>query len=139
MTSRSFLGLGLGRGWRFPIETSQIGGIAQCGGEDAVRAAILVILGTAPGERLMRPTFGCRIHDLLFAPNNANTAGLAAHYCVDALRRFEPRITEVEAEAAPSAEQPNQLQIRIRYKVRQTGMTHNMVHPFYLRGGEESP
>ncbi len=126
----------LGRGWRFPVDVNRTGGIATSDGEELLRESIAIILGTAPGERLMRPHFGCEIHDLLFAPNNANTAGLAAHYCVEALSKWEPRIQDVEAEAVPSKEEPNKLLIHIRYKVRETGTTHNMVHPFYLRSSE---
>jgi phage baseplate assembly protein W len=127
----------LGRGWRFPVDVNRTGGIATSADEDLIRESIAIILGTAPGERLMRPHFGCEIHDLLFAPNNANTAGLAAHYCVESLSKWEPRIQEVEAEAAPSRDEPNKLLIHIRYRVRETGNTHNLVYPFYLRSAEQ--
>lgn len=133
MTSKSFLG----KGWRFPVDTNRQGGIATSAYEELVRESIIIILGTAPGERVMRPAFGCEIHDLLFAPNNPNTAGLAAHYCVASLQKWEPRIGDVEASAAPSLDEPNKLLIHIRYKVRETGNVHNMVYPFYLRRSEE--
>jgi phage baseplate assembly protein W len=127
----------LGRGWRFPVDVNRNGGIAASSDEDLIRESIAIVLGTAPGERLMRPHFGCEIHELLFAPNNANTAGLAAHYCVEALSKWEPRIQEVEADATPSRDEPNKLLIHIRYKVRETGNAHNMVYPFYLRKSDE--
>jgi phage baseplate assembly protein W len=126
----------LGTGWRFPVDTNRNGGVATSSGEELIRESIAIILGTAPGERVMRPHFGCDIHELLFAPNNANTAGLAAHYCVEALQKWEPRIAEIEADAAPSTEEPHKLLIHIRYKVRETGTTHNLVYPFYLRKEE---
>lgn len=128
----------LGKGWRFPVDVNRNGGVAMSAYEDVVRESIAVILGTAPGERVMRAHYGCEIHDLLFAPNNANTAGLAAHYCVEALQKWEPRVGEVEAEATPSHDEPNKLLIHIRYKVRETGNAHNMVYPFYLRRSEET-
>jgi phage baseplate assembly protein W len=133
VTAGSFLG----KGWRFPVDVNRNGGVAVSAGEDLIRESIAIVLGTAPGERVMRPQFGCDIHELLFAPNNANTAGLAAHYCVEALTKWEPRIADVEADADPSRDEPNKLLIHIRYKVRQTGTTHNMVYPFYLRRSEE--
>ena len=134
MSAKTFLG----KGWRFPVDVNRNGGVAMSAFEEIVRESIVVILGTAPGERVMRPHFGCEIHDLLFAPNNANTAGLAAHYCVEALQKWEPRVGDVEAEASPSHDEPNKLHIHIRYKVRETGNAHNMVYPFYLRRSEES-
>lgn len=106
--------------------------------EELIRESIIIILGTAPGERVMRPNFGCEIHDLLFAPNNVTTAGLAAHYVVDALQKWEPRIDNVEADAEPSVDQPNKLLINIAYTVRATNNRHNLVYPFYLRRSEEA-
>lgn len=133
MNPKSFLG----KGWRFPVDVNRNGGVATSAYEDVVRESIIIVLGTAPGERVMRPHFGCGIHDLLFAPNNANTAGLAAHYCVEALSKWEPRISNIEADASPSQDEPNKLHIHIRYKVRETGNAHNMVYPFYLRRSDE--
>jgi phage baseplate assembly protein W len=130
-------GAPLGKGWRFPVDVNRTGGVAMTSGEELIREAISIVLGTAPGERVMRPYFGCDIHDLLFAPNNANTAGLAAHYCVEALQKWEPRVTDVEADATPSTEEPNKLLIHLRYKIRATGTTHNLVYPFYLQKSEE--
>lgn len=131
--ARSFLG----KGWKYPIELDRAGGVALSELDESIRQSIFIILGTAPGERVMRPHFGCEIHDLLFAPNDMNTAGLAAHYCMRALQKWEPRIDDVEAEAAPSTDMPNKLLINIRYKVRATNTRHNLVYPFYLRKSEE--
>jgi phage baseplate assembly protein W len=128
----------LGRGWKFPVEIDRSGGISTNEFEEQIRQAICIILGTAPGERVMRPHFGCEIHDLVFAPNNLNTAGLAAHYCVEALTKWEGRIDDVEAEADPSEDAPNRLDIKIKYRVRATNNTRNLVYPFYLRRSDES-
>jgi phage baseplate assembly protein W len=127
----------LGRGWRYPVDVNRNGGVAAASDDELIRQSIVILLGTAPGERVMRPHFGCEIHDLLFAPNNANTAGLAAHYCVEAMLKFEPRVSDVEADATPSRDEPNKLLIHLRYKVKATGSVHNMVYPFYLRKSEE--
>ena len=98
---------------------------------------IYIILGTAPGERVMQPLFGCEIHELLFEPNNVNTCGLAAFYAIEALEKWEPRITDVDASARSAPGEPHKILIEISYKVRETNQARNMVYPFYLRTGEE--
>ncbi len=127
-----------GKGWKYPVEVDRSGGIATSELDEAIRQSILIILGTAPGERVMRPHFGCEIHELVYAPNNVNTAGLAAHYATEALTKWEPRIEDVEAEAEPSIDNPNQLDIHIKYKVRATNSSRNLVYPFYLRRSDDA-
>ena len=122
----------LGKGWKYPVELDRMGGIAASAYDELVRQSILVILGTAFGERVMRPTFGCEIHELVFAPNNLHTATLAADFCVEALTKWEPRIQDVEAEAAASQDEANRLDIHIKYKLRGTSTSRNLVYPFYL-------
>lgn len=132
-TDREFLG----KGWRFPVAVNLTGGVSSSALEDNVRESMFVILGTAPGERLRRPDFGCRIHDLMFAPNNPVTAALAEHYCEEALLKWEPRINDVAVEAARNFDEPNRLDIRIRYFVREGNVERNLVYPFYLRQPDE--
>jgi len=79
------------------------GRIAMVSGDEAIRQSILLLLTTLPGERVMRPDFGCPLHRLLFAPNDATTAGLAIHYVRQSLVRFEPRIDIVSLDAGPPA------------------------------------
>lgn len=126
----------LGKGWKYPVEVDRAGGIGMSELDDSIRQSIHIILGTAPGERVMRPTFGCSIHDLVYAPNNLNTATLAAHFCTEALSKWEPRIEEVESHADPSDDEPNRLDIHIKYKVRGTNNSRNLVYPFYIRRSE---
>jgi phage baseplate assembly protein W len=128
----------LGQGWKYPVEIDRSGGIASSEHDESIRQSIFIVLGTAPGERVMRPHFGCEIHELLFAPNNVNTAGLAAHYCIEALTKWEARIDEVEAHAEPSADDANRLDIHIKYRVRATNSPRNLVYPFYLRRSSET-
>ena len=123
----------LGRGWKYPVEVDRAGGIAMTELDESIRQSILIILGTAPGERVMRPNFGCGIHDLVYAPNNLNTASLAGHFCVEALTKWEPRVEEVEAHADPSEDDANRLDITIKYKVRASNSSRNLVYPFYIR------
>ena len=125
-----------GRGWKYPIELDRSGGVAYSELDESIRQSIHIILGTAPGERVMRPSFGCSIHDLIFAPNSMGTAGLAIHYVSEALMKWEPRIQDIEVEANPSDDDPNRLDIAIKYKVRATNNARNLVYPFYLRRSE---
>jgi phage baseplate assembly protein W len=127
----------LGKGWRFPVDIDRTGGVSVSIYEESIRDAIYIILGTAPGERRMRPQFGCLIHDLVFAPNNPNTCGLAAHYCEDALNKFEPRIKKVKAKARPAPDEPNKILIDIEYTVIANTTKRNLVYPFYLKSEAE--
>jgi len=128
----------LGRGWRFPVAINRTGGIATSAQEENIRESIFIILGTAPGERIKRLEFGCDIHELVFAPNNPATAALAIHYCEEALRKWEPRITRIQVDADPARGEANRLDIRITYVVRSTNQPGNLVYPFYLRKPDET-
>lgn len=127
----------LGKGWRFPVAINLTGGVASSAYEENIRESIFIILGTAPGERIKRPEFGCEIHELMFSPNNPTTASLAEHYCEEALIKWEPRIEDVRASATPNKDQPNRLDIRISYVVAETNDERNVVYPFYLRTPEQ--
>src|SRR6187455_3798290 len=94
----------LGKGFRFPVSLNLNGGVSTSALEENVRQSIFIILGTAPGERIMRPDFGCRIHDLMFAPNNDITAARAEVYCEEAIYKFEPRVEHVTVRALANAD-----------------------------------
>lgn len=127
----------LGRGWRFPVAINRTGGVSTSAQEENIRESIFVILGTAPGERIKRPHFGCDIHELVFAPNNSNTAGLAVHYCKQALRKWEPRIENIEVATRSVPEEPSRLDLHVSYVVRATNQPGNLVYPFYLQAPDE--
>ena len=130
----------LGRGLRFPVSVNLNGGVSTSQLEENVRQCIFIILGTAPGERLKRPEFGCQIHDLMFAPNNALTAAQAEVFCEEAIYKFEPRVEHVACRAEPNADEPNRLDIRIEYVIatQNDRKKRNLVYPFYLRTEEEN-
>ena len=127
----------LGKGWRFPVAVNLTGGISSSQLEENVRESIFVILGTAPGERVKRPDFGCRIHDLMFAPNNDETAARAEYYCEEALYKFEHRIDSVKCTATPNKDEPNRLDVRITYQIAGKSEKKNLVYPFYLLKAED--
>jgi uncharacterized protein len=134
VSDRSFLGKGL----RFPVAVNLGGGISSSSLEENVRQSIFVILGTAPGERVMRPDFGCRIHDLMFAPNNPLTAARAQIYCEEAILKYEPRVSKLKCWSEPHPDEPNRLDVRIEYMIANANTPRNLVFPFYLRHPDES-
>jgi hypothetical protein len=127
----------LGTGWSFPVGLSGSGEIALSVEEESIAESIRIILGTAPGERVMHPGFGCGIHDYVFAPNTVRTAGLIRFHVEEALNRWEPRIDLQEVLAQPAEDDPAVVLLSITYRVKSTDSRFNMVYPFYLeRGGE---
>ena len=122
----------IGRGWAFPIRTDATGGIALVAREHEIEEAIRLILGTAPGERPMRPDFGCRINDFVFDSADGRTAHDVSIEVRRSLARWEPRI-EVE-DVVVSFDPSNQtvLYIDIRYSIRHANDRRNLVFPFYV-------
>ena len=129
---RSFLG----RGWKFPVDIDRRKGIAVSEYEANIRESIIIILGTAPGERVMRPEFGCGIHELIFAPNNANTHGMIIYYVEEALRKWEPRIQNLNVDVEYRPEEESRVLVKLEYQVIATNNVFNLVYPFYLQRGE---
>jgi phage baseplate assembly protein W len=124
----------VGRGWSFPLRTDGAGGIAMSAGGLEIDESIILILSTALGERVMRPNFGCRIHELVFHPVIGETIGLAQRYVEEALGWWEPRIDVRSVVVEPDPIEPNlgRLLIHITYQVRATKDERALVYPFYL-------
>lgn len=123
----------LGVGWTLPVQLDAAQHVQMSKYEVSVRQSIWAILNTARGERVMRPTFGCRIHDHVFAPNIAGTVGLIITDVRSALVEWEPRIDVLDVDLLPNPAQPNLLQISVNYQVRTTNNIFNLVYPFYLQ------
>ncbi|WP_053720821.1 GPW/gp25 family protein [Saccharothrix sp. NRRL B-16348] len=122
----------IGRGLAFPVHTDATGSVALVGGEREIVESIRLILATTPGERPMRPEFGCAIHDLVFAPADAATAGRIAYEVRLALERWEPRITLTDVSVGFDEVDQGTLLIDIRYALRGTNDPRNLVFPFYV-------
>ena len=99
----------IGSGWAFPPRIDAQGGLALTRGFAELDQAILIILTTSPGQRVMRPTFGCRLHELVFAPNDSHTAARARRYVEEALGMWEPRIRVTRVDVGPDPEAANRL------------------------------
>jgi phage baseplate assembly protein W len=128
----------IGAGLAFPLRTDATGGVALVRGEREIAEAIGLILGTSPGERPMRPEFGCAIGEFVFAPADAATAGLIAYEVRIALERWEPRIDlhDVQVDFAEAAN--GVLLINIRYALRGSNDPRNLVFPFYVIPAQEA-
>jgi phage baseplate assembly protein W len=125
----------IGRGWAFPLRVDQTGGIALVSREQEIEEAIRLILGTSPGERPMRPEFGCRIHEFLFASADGETANSIGNEVRSALRRWEPRIDVSDVQVTIDARNPALLYIDVRYAIKATNDRRNLVFPFYVIPG----
>jgi phage baseplate assembly protein W len=125
----------LGIGWKYPIKLNYKGNIAISKYEEDIKEAILIILGTAKGERLMRPGFGCGIHDYVFSSVNMTNLRLIENSVTESLDSWEPRIELLSVKAHTDSIDLGKLLITIDYKVRATNTQFNMVYPFYLKEG----
>ncbi len=125
----------LGTGWKFPVRVNPAGNLSWSVGEQSVQEAIWIILGTALGERQMLPTFGCGIHDLVFAPNNSTTQTNVSQLVRQALSQGEPRIDVLDVNVSAAADEASMLLIRVDYRIRSNNAMNNMVYPFYITEG----
>jgi phage baseplate assembly protein W len=122
----------IGRGISFPLRVDQSGSIAMTRGIEDIDSSIRMVLTTAPGERLMRPQFGCRIWELLFEPINANTLGLMGEAVREAIGRWEPRVELDDVRLDPGNHHNGEVFIHVDYTVRTTNDRRNLVYPFYV-------
>lgn len=127
VTGASFLGTGVG----FPFRVNKNGEIFASSFEDSIEESIKIVLSTKPGERLMRPDFGCRIHELMFAPNTTDTHNLAIYFVTESLKRWENRILIKEVTVHKTSD--TAIDININYQIRDTNSFYNLVYPFYLK------
>lgn len=128
----------IGRGIAFPMRVDHTGSIAFASGAGELDSSMRVIISTAPGERVMRPQFGCRIWDLLFEPINSNTLGLMAFAVREAIAQWELRVEVEDVDVRPDPEEDGAVIINIEYRVRTTNDRRNLVYPFYVIPREEN-
>jgi len=127
----------LGTGWSFPVGTDYKGDIDLSSAEDNIQQSVEIIIGTAKGERAMRPDFGCEIHDYVFASADPATLSMIEDSVEDALVQWEPRIDVENVDARRDDANPDRVLVDIEYWVRKTNSSANMVYPFYLTEGEQ--
>ena len=121
----------IGAGWAFPVRTDPTGRIALSREGREIEESIRLILATSPGERPMRPEFGCAVHDYVFAPADASTAGSIADAVRVALDRWEPRIDLQDVLVRYDQVERGLLYIDVVYALRGTNDPRNLVFPFY--------
>jgi phage baseplate assembly protein W len=122
----------IGRGWAFPLKIDTQGGISLTSDRNEIEQSIKIILQTEIGQRVMRPRFGSRLHELVFAPNNEQTAALARRYVEEALRMWEPRINKLDINVTPDPQEAWCLLIEINFTVKSINDRRSLVYPFYL-------
>lgn len=126
----------LGRGWAWPVQLDpRTGLVASVAHEEDIRQSMRIILETSPGERVMRPNFGCGIHELVFEALDSTTVQRIRSTVEEALRRCEARIEVLSVEVDESATSEGKLLVEIGYRVRRTNQVGNLVFPFYFREG----
>ncbi len=126
----------LGRGWAMPVELDpRTGLVASVAYEEDIRQSILIILETAPGERMMRPSFGCGIHELVFTAVDSTAIQRIRSVVEEALRRCEARIDVLGVTVDEAATEEGKLLVEVEYRVRKTNQAGNLVFPFYFREG----
>ena len=126
----------LGTGWSFPPRPDGRGGMALVADAEKIEQSMRIVLSTPIGQRVMRPTFGSRLHELVFAPLNPETLGLAELYVEEALTFWEPRIDVLEVTARSDPNQPSLLLVGIDYRIKATHDQRSLVYPFYRIPGE---
>lgn len=126
----------IGTGWAFPPRPDARGNMGLVSGPANVEKTIRIILSTPIGQRVMRPTFGSRLHELVFAPANLETLSLAERYVQEALTFWEPRIELIEIMARPDDERRHVMLIEILYRIKSTHDERSLVYPFYQIPGE---
>lgn len=122
----------LGRGWGLPLVVGNDGRITMAEYNDDIQKAMVIILKTAKGERVMRPDFGCGIHTFVFQVINTTTLSLIEHYVKEALLQWEPRIDVIAVKTSTENLDDGQISIDITYRVRGTNNVYNLVYPFYI-------
>lgn len=122
----------IGRGFSWPMTVDHTGSVKLTDGAADLDRSIALVLMTAPGERVMRSQFGCRIWDLLFEPVNANLLGLISQAVRDALAQWEPRIEVEDVRPVQDDDDSSLVQITVAYRVRATNSRRNLVYPFYV-------
>jgi uncharacterized protein len=127
----------VGSGVAFPLQVNPRGGVALAGGEEDIDQALSLILSTAPGERPMRPEFGCEVHDLIFDSIDAATVGRMETAVRTALDRWEPRVEVTAVEFDLDRSGDGQIVIDVTYRVRSTNHMRNLVYPFYVIPAED--
>jgi uncharacterized protein len=110
------------------------GGVEMVEEADSIRQAIFILITTIPGERVMRPDYGCLVHRLVFSPNDDTTAGLGIHYVRQALERWEPRIEIIRLDAGRNPDLAEMLDLILDYRVRATQQLDSLNFSFNLSG-----
>lgn len=132
-TNKSFLGSGL----HFPLRVNALGSMELVSAERDIQQSITIILGTRPGERVMRPEFGCQVNDFIFEPRDAILVGKVRSSVMKALALWEPRIEVLDVRPALDQESDGSILVTIDYQIKATHDQRSIVYPFFISAQEE--
>ena len=121
-----------GRGWAFPPRLNDHDRMSMVQDDSDIRQSIYIVINTAPGERVMHPDFGCRIHELIFAPANNQTAAVAERFVREAIERWEPRIDLTKVKITMGGAKRGEMIIEVEYRLKDQPNVRNLIYPFYL-------
>jgi hypothetical protein len=121
-----------GTGWAFPIRPGPGGGLEFTSGAANIEQSLLLLLRTVQGERVMRPSFGTKARDLVFAPGSVQNLRLLETTVREAIRDFEPRVLVEQIVATLDPDDEITAIVDVTYRVRRTNTRDNLVFPFYL-------
>ena len=127
----------LGNGLNFPVRMNARGEIMLVTGSEDINQSIRIILGTRPGERVMRPTFGCRAYELIYEPISAATYSQLQQYVYEALQLWEPRIELRNVNVSVDSNNNSALIADIEYEIKATHDVRSIVYPFFIEPEEE--
>ena len=127
----------IGQGWNFPLRTDGGGRMKLVTGSEDIEQAIHIILETSPGERVMRPEFGCEAKNMVFSAMNNETFAFVQNAVKEALTMWEPRIYVRDVFVNRDPQNDSALLISIEYEINATHDTRNIVHPFYIEKEQE--
>ncbi|MFE5826863.1 GPW/gp25 family protein [Streptomyces erythrochromogenes] len=129
----------LGQGWSSPLRVSPSGGMAMAAGPAAVEQSVRLILDTEPGERPMRPEFGCAVRDYVFDSFDSSSGAALVQEVRRALERWEPRIVVDDVRVVRTADHQEAVNIHVAYRLSGTNNPHNLIHPFHLIPTRNTP
>lgn len=126
----------LGTGWSFPPEFSD-GAVRMVSGEDDIAGSLEILLGTALGERFLRPKYGLNLRDQLFEPMSTTMTTLLLDRVRTTILVYEPRIRILSLKLDDTGELEGRFLLALEYEVRSTNSRFNLVYPFNLTESRE--
>ena len=123
----------LGKGWGFPPQFSEGGKqLATTDNVENVHKSVLILLQTNIGERVMLEDFGGSLANFQFEQVSLRLLEDIKDYVSSTIQKHEPRVRLENVAIETDTQQEGRLLVQLRYTVRSTNSTFNLVYPFYV-------